>query len=52
MPALQFFLSYNSTDRASVIAVQKVLEARGITTFLDRDKLGAGLLSLSKIRSY
>jgi hypothetical protein len=26
-----------------VVAVQKLLEARGITTFLYRDKLGAGL---------
>src|SRR5580658_4215333 len=44
MRALQLFLSYNSADRTSVIAVQKLLEARGITTFLDRDNLGPGLL--------
>jgi len=37
------FLSYNSVDRASVVAVQKLLEARGITTFLDRDRLSPGL---------
>ena len=43
MPALQLFLSYNSADRTSVIAVQRLLEARGITTFLDRDRLVAGL---------
>jgi hypothetical protein len=43
MRPLQLFLSYNSSDRTSVIAVQKLLEARGIATFLDRDKLGAGL---------
>ena len=41
MPA-QLFLSYNSADRTSVTAVQKLLEERGITTFLDRDKLVAG----------
>jgi hypothetical protein len=40
MPA-QLFLSYNSADRTSVTAVQKLLEERGITTFLDRDKLVA-----------
>ena len=40
-PAL--FLSYNSVDRSSVIAVQKLLEARGIKTFLDRDRLAPGL---------
>jgi hypothetical protein len=37
------FLSYNSVDRSSVVAVQKLLAARGITTFLDRDQLVAGL---------
>jgi hypothetical protein len=40
-PAL--FLSYNSADRVSVVAVQRVLAARGITTFLDRDQLVPGL---------
>ncbi|HUD67210.1 MAG TPA: TIR domain-containing protein [Candidatus Sulfotelmatobacter sp.] len=40
-PAL--FLSYNSVDRQSVVAVQKLLAARGITTFLDRDQLVPGL---------
>jgi WD40 repeat protein len=39
----KLFLSYNSLDRPSVIAVQKLLEARGITTFLDRDQLVPGL---------
>jgi hypothetical protein len=29
------FLQYSSADRTSVIAVQKLLKARGITTFLD-----------------
>jgi TIR domain len=37
------FLSYNSVDRASVVAIQKLLAARGITTFLDRDQLVPGL---------
>jgi phospholipase C len=37
------FLSYNSIDRPSVIVVQRLLEARGITTFLDRDQLSPGL---------
>ena len=40
-PAL--FLSYNGVDRQSVVAVQKLLAARGITTFLDRDQLVPGL---------
>lgn len=40
-PAL--FLSYNSSDRSLVVAVQKLLAARGITTFLDRDQLVPGL---------
>jgi len=39
----KLFLSYNSADRTSVIAVQKLLQARGIATFLDRDQLVAGL---------
>ena len=40
---MQLFLSFNSADRTSVIAVQKLLQARGITTFLDRDNLVSGL---------
>ena len=36
---MQLFLSFNSADRTSVIAVQKLLKARGVTTFLDRDNL-------------
>jgi hypothetical protein len=39
----QLFLSYSGTDRTSVAAVQKLLEARGITTFLDHDNLVPGL---------
>ena len=42
MPA-PLFLSYNGADRASVVAVQKLLQARSVTTFLDRDNLAAGL---------
>ena len=40
---MQLFLSFNSADRTSVITVQKLLQARGITTFLDRDNLVSGL---------
>src|ERR1035441_4976959 len=39
----RLFLSYNSADRPSVVAVQKLLAARGITTFLDRDQLVPGM---------
>ena len=40
---MQLFLSYNSADRTAVMAVQKLLQARGINTFLDRDNLVSGL---------
>jgi hypothetical protein len=40
---MQLFISYNSIDRISVIAVQKLLQARGINTFLDHDNLVSGL---------
>jgi hypothetical protein len=40
---IQLFLSYSGADRTSVTAVQKLLEARGITTFLDHDNLVPGL---------
>src|SRR5207248_2824449 len=43
MNAPALFLSYNSADRQSVVAFQKLLQGRGITTFLDRDDLVAGL---------
>jgi len=43
MDELALFLSYNSVDRPSVVAVQKLLKARGITTFFDRDQLAPGL---------
>jgi len=40
---MQLFVSYNSVDRPLIVAVQRLLEARGITTFLDRDQLVPGL---------
>jgi WD40 repeat protein/energy-coupling factor transporter ATP-binding protein EcfA2 len=40
---MRLFLSYNSVDRPSVVAVQKLLEGRGVTTFLDLDQLVPGL---------
>ena len=43
MPSLSLFLSYNNVDRSFVVAVQRLLEARGVTTFLDRDQLIPGL---------
>lgn len=43
MDGPSLFLSYNSADRPGVVAVQKLLAARGITTFLDRDQLVPGL---------
>jgi energy-coupling factor transporter ATP-binding protein EcfA2 len=43
MSAPEIFLSYSSADRPAVAAVQKLLQARGVTTFLDRDDLIAGL---------
>src|SRR5271170_825438 len=43
MEPRSLFLSYNSADRSAVVAVQRLLEARGITTFLDRDQLIPGL---------
>lgn len=43
MSAPEIFLSYSRADAQAVVAVQKLLEARGITTFLDCDNLVAGL---------
>jgi hypothetical protein len=43
MSAPEVFLSYNTSDREAVIAVRDLLRARGISTFLDRDNLDAGL---------
>jgi WD40 repeat protein len=42
MSTPQLFLSYNSVDLESVLAVQKFLTLGGITTFLDRDNLLVG----------
>lgn len=42
MPACQLFISYNSQDRYAVTTIQVLLEARGITTFLDRNDLLPG----------
>ena len=36
------FLSYHGADREAVRVVQRLLEARGVTTFLDRDGLVRG----------
>lgn len=43
MSAPEIFLSYNRADGQAVLDVQKLLEARSITTFLDRNNLVAGL---------
>jgi hypothetical protein len=40
---MELFLSYSSADQTSVMGVQKLLKARGITTFLDRDNLVSGV---------
>ena len=37
------FLSYHRTDSEAVLAVRKFLRDRGISTFLDRDQLIAGM---------
>ena len=37
------FLSYHSADRESVRVLQRQLEARGVSTFLDRERLALGL---------
>ena len=39
----QLFLSYNSRDYDSVVAVRKHLQERGLSTFLDREHLIKGL---------
>jgi hypothetical protein len=38
------FLSYNHTDHQAVLAIRRLLELRGLRTFLDRDHLAPGLL--------
>jgi WD40 repeat protein len=39
----RLYLSFNNADRKSVAEVQKLLEGRGIATFVDRKDLVAGL---------
>ena len=41
--APEIFLSYNSVDRLAVVAIQRLLQARGFETFLDRENLVPGL---------
>lgn len=43
MPRHQLFVSYNSADAEAVQAVRRAIEARGVTTFLDRRDLPPGL---------
>ena len=43
MSTCDVFLSYHATDRAAVQTVRHLLETRGLTTFLDRAQLVAGL---------
>ena len=40
--ARDLFLSYNSTDRDTVVTVRDALTARGISTFYDRNNLSPG----------
>jgi len=37
------FLSYSRADTAAVVAIRDILEARGISTFFDREQLLAGM---------
>ena len=37
------FMSYHRTDSEAVLTVRKLLRVRGISTFLDRDQLIAGM---------
>src|SRR2546425_1020242 len=43
MPTPQLFLSYNSRDRAAVGTARRLLETRGVTTWMDRENLPLGL---------
>jgi hypothetical protein len=43
VPSPDVFLRYSSPDRQDVTAVQKLIEVRGITTFVDRSNLIAGV---------
>ena len=42
-PPGEVFLSYHSPDRAALLEIRELLATRGITTFLDRDNLVAGM---------
>jgi WD40 repeat protein len=44
MSGIDLFLSYHSADRAPVLELDEALRARGVSTFLDRHQLVAGLL--------
>ncbi len=37
------FLSYSRADTEAVLSIQRLLQARGISTFLDRDQLEVGM---------
>jgi WD40 repeat protein len=39
MEARSLFLTYNRADQSTVVAVQRLLKARGVATFLDRDQV-------------
>lgn len=43
MEVADLFLSYHSPDREAVRSVRRLLVARGLTTFLDRESLTAGV---------
>src|SRR4051794_34322623 len=42
-PLVHLFLSYNRLDQEAVVSICKLLDARGLRTFLDRDQLVPGL---------
>src|SRR5262245_40596761 len=43
LPMADLFLSYHGPDRDAVREVQRLVQGRGLTTFLDRDSLPRGL---------
>jgi hypothetical protein len=43
------FLSFHSADRETVRAVQRLLEARGISTFLDQEQMRPGLPAIPQL---
>ena len=42
-PSWHLFLSYSRADTVAVLSIRALLEARGISTFFDRDQLLAGM---------